>query len=179
MRRCLLALCLSLCVAFVLPAPQTRRVSLPEIKKGCEVFEGVLNTTLRQAFPHPLLLAEKARGCYLEGYGVTFRLSVNLNRAYLLFRPNQKSKDSVDEAQSMAALRQKLTEVLWQYGSGLSPLPSGSKISIIAHVLSRSPDMGTETARVLILTVTGRDLETARATPSLEEFRKKVKYVEY
>ncbi len=167
-------------------ADLVQKKNLDQIKKECEVFENIVNTSLRQAIPHPLLLAEKARGTYLADYGLTFSMTLNLSRQMILFAPRSKRSPENPEdlsrqrAHTIVAIRKCLTEVLSQYGSSFRQLPPDDKISIIAHVLSRSLYANDNTNQIIILTVTKRDIEQyRRARITREELKKRITYIEY
>jgi hypothetical protein len=173
--------------ALAVPAADNgRKPDLQQMKRECELFETIVLTALGQAVPNPLFIAEKPRGTYLDGYGITFSFTLNMNRSLILFpRPAQQktppaSADDTSLARNMAAVRKCLTEILGQYGATLKQLPGDSKISIIAHVLKRSVDPNLQTNRIMILTITRADVEQyQREKISFEDFKKRVSYLEY
>ena len=167
-------------------ADNGRKPDLQQLKRECELFETIVLTALGQAVPNPLFIAEKPRGAYLDGYGITFSFTLNMNRSLVLFpKPStQKTQpvptDDTSLARNMAAVRKCLTEILGQYGATLKQLPGDSKISIIAHVLKRSVDPNLQTNRIMILTITRADVEQyQREKISFEDFKKRVSYLEY
>ncbi|HPB28455.1 MAG TPA: hypothetical protein PK017_09450 [Acidobacteriota bacterium] len=163
----------------------TPAVDLNQLRRECELFENILNTSLRQNIQNPLFIAEKVRGAYLEGYGVTFTYTVNLNRSMILFpRSTQsattQSGNEPDLGKTVQILRRCAAEVLSQYGSAFRQLPAQHKISIIAHVLSRSVDPNVQSGHVLVVTATRNDLDQLqRARINADEFKKRIVYLEY
>lgn len=181
-----LALAALAALALALPAADNgKKPDLQQLKKECELFETIVLTALGQAVPNPLFIAEKPRGTYLNGYGITFSFTLNLNRSLILFPKSTPQKpqpagDDSNLARSMADVRKCLVEILGQYGATLKQLPGDSKISIIAHVLKRSVDPNLQTNRIMILTITRTDVEQyQREKISFEDFKKRVSYLEY
>lgn len=181
-----LALLVLAALAVSPPAAENgRKPDLQQLKRECELFETIVLTALGQAVPNPLFIAEKPRGTYLDGYGITFSFTLNLNRSLILFpRPSQQkaqpANDDSSLARNMADVRKCLIEILGQYGATLKQLPVDSKISIIAHVLKRSVDPNLQTNRIMILTITRADVEQyQREKISFEDFKKRVSYLEY
>jgi len=176
-----------ICESSLFAAPPTDKNNVNRkmmtLKKECEVFENIINTTLRQSFPHPLLLSEKARGTYLAGYGLTFSFTVNLNNGYMLFPTTKKpymKKSKYDTKAILNLIKRKIMDVVTMYGVGLKQLSSDEKISIIAHVLNRSVFSDVDSNRVMVLTVTKGDIDRLqRRAIKYEDFKKRVNYIEY
>ena len=89
----------------------------------------IVLTALGQAVPNPLFIAEKPRGTYLDGYGITFSFTLNLNRSLILFPKSTPQKpqpagDDSNLARSMADVRKCLVELLGQYGPPSSNCPA-------------------------------------------------------
>jgi hypothetical protein len=185
--RSALALFVFTALALAPPAADNgRKPDLQQLKRESELFETIVLTALGQAVPNPLFIAEKPRGTYLDGYGITFNFTLNMNRSLVLFpKPAQQRNqppagDEASLARNMATVRKCLTEILGQYGASLKQLPSEAKISIIAHVMKRSVDPNLQTNRIMILTVTRADVEQyQREKISFEDFKKRVGYLEY
>jgi hypothetical protein len=168
-----------------LRAADSPAVDVVQLKRECELFENILNTSLRQNIANPLFIAEKVRGAYLEGYGVTFTFTVNLSRSLILF-PNSartgqaNSGSEPDLNKTIQTLRRCAADVLSQYGAGFRQLPPHHKICIISHVLTRSVDPNTQSGHVLVVTTTRNDVEQfQKARINAEEFKKRISYLEY
>jgi hypothetical protein len=157
--------------------------NMSELKKESEIFENIINTALRQAVPHPMLIAEKARGSYLEGYGITFTMTINLNRKLIIF-PKSKSDEASgadkDETRKfMVKIRRTLTTVLGLYGDTIKQLSDEAHISIVVHVLSRSVLNNENFTRIMVLTTTKNVIAEHRQKLNSREFHSKVHYIEY
>lgn len=162
------------------PAPAPSRLN--QIKRECEVFENILDTSIRQAIPHPMLLSERTRGTYLPGYGLVFHLAVNMDRRRILFTPRQAGGggEAIDLDAVAGAIRACLIEVLGQYGGGLSPTSAQDRVSIVAHILNRPAYATDSSDRVLVVTVPKADISQHRqARINAAEFKKRVACIEY
>ncbi|MBN2431170.1 MAG: hypothetical protein JXQ27_06820 [Acidobacteria bacterium] len=177
-------------VIFIAPsAAQSRRPmaktdpNLTELKKESEIFENIVNTALRQAVPHPMFIAGKARGSYLEGYGITFTMTINLNRKLILFPKKKDENPPRSEEEEihtfLARIRHKLTTVLEMYGDTLKQLTGDAHISLVVHVLSRSVLTNENFTRIMVLTTTKDTIAEHRRKVNTKEFYSKVHYVEY
>jgi hypothetical protein len=157
--------------------------NMRELKKESEIFENIINTALRQAVPHPMLIAEKARGSYLEGYGIAFTMTINLNRKLIIF-PKSKSSDKADSSKDpthefMVKIRRTLTSVLGLYGDTIKQLNDDAHISIVVHVLSRSVINNENFTRIMVLSTTKNVIAEHRRKLNSREFHSKVHYIEY
>lgn len=176
-------------LVFLFPGPVAaddlaRKIDMTQMKKDSELFEDIVNTSIRQVVSNPMLLAEKTRGSYLENYGVVFSLTLNLSRSLIIFpiarKPKAPGTAEKNTAQTIEMLRKSLSEILGQYGNSLKQLSSDSRISIIAHVLNQSEYGGAGADQVLVLTVFKRDVEQLqRARITLDDFKKRIRYLEY
>jgi len=160
------------------------KVNLGQLKKECEIFENILNTSLRQIVDHPMFLSEKARGSYLEGYGIIFNLTIDLNRKLILFPREPKGKNvhnpQNDRNQMVKKIRINMMVVMAQYGGTLKQLPPEARISIVTHVLSRSILKNQNYNRVLVLTAAKRDIDQyLQKKINLNDFKNRVKHLEY
>ncbi len=100
-----LCLIIGLCGTAGLFGAGSPDVDLDQLRRECELFENILNTSLRQNMQNPLFIAEKSRGAYLEGYGVTFTYTVNLNRSMILFPKSTQAGRSAGDAEPISARR--------------------------------------------------------------------------
>jgi len=157
--------------------------NLTELKKESEIFENIINTALRQAVPHPMFIAGKARGSYLEGYGMTFTMTINLNRKLILFPKKNNENPARSEEEEihtfLARIRHKLSTVLGLYGDTLKQLTDDDHISLVVHVLSRSVLTNENYTRVMVMTTTKNTIAEYRREATAKEFYSKVRYVEY
>ena len=158
-------------------------LALASLKNECELFENIIDTSLRQAMAHPLYLSEKARGTYLETYGLTFNLTVNLLRKSILFsvKPSRPEQKPPDDQLTISKIRTCMTNLLVQYGDTLNHVPPDSKISIIVHVLARTSVIEKENFnRIMVITVSKEDIaKHLRNELKTTDFISRIKYLEY
>lgn len=77
-------------------------------------------------------------------------------------------------------IRANLMVVMAQYGGTLEQLPPEARISIVAHVLSRSILKNQNYNRVLVLTAAKSDIDQyLQKKINLTDFKNRVKHLEY
>jgi hypothetical protein len=165
----------------------TEEVKLDPAQIRLEIrnFETVLNNTVTAAFSSsPFALVQKVKGVYLPGYGMSFTFLINIHRAMVStpfgeirrgesVTPDQK-KRRIEE------LLNKLTAGLQENGGSFRQLRKEESVTIVAFIEDRNfPDEANQNKTVL-LSATERDLqEFAGQTNRFQEFRQRVKTIEY
>jgi len=140
-RSILLQVCvLSACA--VLQA-QADMVDYPTMKKDLAVFEGVVDTTIRQNLPGNFTLLSSTKGTYLPEFGALFSLEVNLTqlRAITPFDQRPYTQKELDEASSLmvkrlATLKEVLVKVTGEYGASLQQLRADQNLVIVMHIFN-------------------------------------------
>lgn len=167
------------------PKPVAKvKMDMVQLKRDFQVFENIINTSVTQVLPHPMLLQSRARGAFLEGYGAVFSLSFNLNRSTVFLPMLKKSKESGDSRTTNQQTREKIRNVLVgtliQYGDGIKQMPKNSRIVIAAHFINQTEYYQAGENSVIQLSIYQPDLEQyRRGGISQEELRKKVVNLEY
>jgi hypothetical protein len=181
-----LLLCMLTGLSMASTGPQTETGKSPDLeslKNECELFENIINTSLRQAVAHPLYISEKARGTYLETYGLTFNLTVNLLRKSILFsaKPSRPEQQPPDDQLTISKIKSCMTNILVQYGDTLNHVPPDSRISIIVHILARTSVIDKENFdRIMVFTVTRQDIQQhLKNELNTPDFIRRIKYLEY
>ncbi len=154
----------------------------PELKKEIDIFSQILNTSIKESVSHPLVVSDPPRGAYVDGFGVIFHATLNLNRISILALSSNKSSKIIKSKGKdfYRKMKKNIIEVISQYGNGFKLLPSEEKICIIIHVLKRNFVEGRNQDKVLIFNVK-KKFVTEFLTKSInyENFIKRVKYIEY
>lgn len=161
------------------------RLDPAQIRLEIRNFENVLNNTVTATFSSsPFALVQKVKGVYLPGYGMSFTFLINIHRAMVstpfgevrrgeAVTPEQK-KRRIEE------LLNKLTAGLQENGGSFRQLHKDESVTIVAFIEDRNfPDEANQNKTVL-LSATERDLEEfAGQTSRFQEFKQRVKTIEY
>ena len=174
----------AVCSGLLLGAPPARSANLGELKKEIELFETIVHTSLNQYLPNPLFLSEVPRGALLDGYGLAFTYTINLNRSLTLFpkpaKTSAKGREQLTAETAIPEVQRNMTMLLGQYAATFKHLPSDAKISIIAHVISRPTGTSLSGNRVVVVSTSRKDAELyQRGKISFDEFKKRVDTLEY
>jgi len=172
------------CAGPALAVSPVEAAHLTELKKEIELFESIINTSLNQYLPNPLFLSEVPRGALLDGYGLAFSYTINLNRSLTLFpkpaNPSARDKDQLTANAVVLDVQRNMTMLLGQYAATFKHLPSNANICIIAHVLSRPRGTSLSGNRVVVVSTSRKDAELyQRGKISFDEFKKRVDTLEY
>ncbi len=175
---------LFLCLIFLFLTISIYPTNYKGLKKEIDIFSQILNTSLKESVYHPLLVSDPPRGAYLDGYGVVFHATLNLNRISILAlssRGNKKvSHGDSDVKTLIAKLKRNVVDTISQYGNGFKLLPSNEKICIIIHVLKRNLMEGKNLDKVLVIGVRKKDVDSfITKNITFENFKKRIKYIEY
>ncbi len=161
------------------------RLDPAQIRQEIRNFETVLNNTVAATFSSsPFALVQKVKGVYLPGYGMSFTFLINIHTAMVntpfgtvkrgeVVTPEQK-KRRIEE------LLSKLTAGLQENGGGFRQLRKDESVTIVAFIEDRNfPDEANQNKTVL-LSATEHDLEEfAGQTNRFQEFKQRVKTIEY
>ncbi len=129
-------------------------------------------------------VAQKTKGAYLAGYGISFAFLVDIHRAVVTtpFGQVKRRGSANDELkkQRIEELKEKLILVLQQSGEFFGQLEKKDHITIIAFVADRNFPDEPSANKTIILTVLKKDMdEFGQRIERLQEFKKRVKIVEY
>ena len=113
------------------------------IKKDLAVFQGVVDTTVRQNFQGPFPILGSTKGTYLLEYGAVFNLEVNLYQIRVIspfdLRPHTE-KELNDAYNSMMkrieTLKESLIKVMGEHGPSLKQLKPDDNLAVVVHLFN-------------------------------------------
>lgn len=167
------------------PSPQPKpNPNLPQVRKGIELFESVLNQSLVQAFGGPFDTLDRARGAYLPGYGVIFSLEVSLTPLQNLgpFSPPANAKTEQAQREEETRRREKAKavaeDVLGNYNQSLTPLAPDDSVAIVIYTVAAHPS---KVDRSTIVISADKKLLDSRLNRSIDQphFVQKLSITEY
>jgi hypothetical protein len=113
----------------------------PAIKRDLAVFQGVVDTTVKQTVPGFLPVLGSTKGVYLPEYGAVFGLEVNLYRIRQLspFDLRPLSQQELEEAYTLAmkrldSVKGNLIKVMGEHGSALGPLKPPDYLTVVVYI---------------------------------------------
>jgi len=137
-------------LALLAPAPSRAQThDYTAIKRQMELFETLLNTSLKQRYDQRFMLLQPAKGSYLEGFGVVFTLETNLSTLRYLtpFTPGPYTDKEIRDARAEKTARTKEVEALVKgllrdYGAGLNFLKPEDNVAVVVHLFNVSDHRG-------------------------------------
>ncbi len=148
-------------------------------------FEAAINDVINSSFStSPFAVVQKAKGAYLQGYGLSFAFLVNIHRAVrnTPFGAIQVGTAITQELkkQRIDELKEKLIRLLQDSGETLRMLRKEDYVTIIAYVEDRNfPDEPSEN-KTIVLSALKKDLdEFGRRSDRLKEFKQRMRIIEY
>lgn len=158
-------------------------VDYGQVRPSIQKFETAILAAINATFNNPLGLKAAPKGAYLQGYGYTFSFLVNIRwgMTHTPFGdyPNASDQTPEQRMQRINAMKDALVSVLFYLGSGMAQLEKDKYVTITAFFEETNPDVGTVN-KTVILSILKSDLdELGNKQDRLNEFKKKVKIVEY
>lgn len=161
------------------------RLDPAQIRQEIRNFEAVLNNAVAATFSSsPFAVVQKVKGVYLPGYGMSFTFLINIHTAMVNTPFGQvKRGESITPEQKKRRIEEllnKLTVGLQENGGSFRQLRKDESVTIVAFIEDRNfPDEANQNKTVL-LSATERDLEEfAGQTNRFQEFKQRVKTIEY
>ncbi|MBN1571099.1 MAG: hypothetical protein JXA73_24905 [Acidobacteria bacterium] len=154
-------------------------------REGILKFEDAINAVINSSFSeNPFAVVQKAKGVYLQGYGVSFTFLVNIHRAVIKTPFGQvrtrRAYSSEVKAKRIEELKEKLVQVLQNSGDIFPQLRKDERIAIIAFVEDRNIPGETNENKTIIMSTLKKDLDELGQRPDrLKEFKQRMKIVEY
>ncbi len=163
----------------------TAKPDYSSIRRELLEFEAALNDLVNSSFSaSPFAVVQKAKGAYLQGYGLCFAFMVNIHRAVrnTPFGPVRVAAPITQELkkQRIDELKERLIRLLKDHGENLRMLRKEEYVTIIAYVEDRNfPDEPGEN-KTIVLAALKKDLdEFGRRSNGFKEFKQRIKIVEY
>jgi hypothetical protein len=148
-------------------------------------FEAVINDVINSIFSsNTFAVVQRAKGAYLEGYGVSFAFLINIHRAVIRTpfgqvrsRPNlapEMKKQRIEE------LKENLVHLLQDSGETFQQLRKEDCVTLIAFIEDRNIPDEPNANKTIILSALKKDLdELGHKSDRLKEFKQRIKIVEY
>jgi hypothetical protein len=155
------------------------------VHEGILKFEDVINEVINSTFSsNPFAVVQKAKGAYLEGYGVGFTFLINIHRATIHTPFGQvQTRYAVSSDVKMRRieeLKDRLIQKLQDSGGNFPQLRKDERVAIIAYIEDRNFPGESNANRTIIMNALKKDLdELGHKNDRLKEFRQRVKIVEY
>jgi hypothetical protein len=153
---------LILCSALILPtqaqsvaseAPQGT-LDFAHIRRDMAVFQGVLDTTLKQSLPGPFQILGSSKGTYLPDYGVVFSLEANVYQIRRLspfdMRPHTQKElsDAYDQMMTRIELvKELIIRAMAEHGATLRQLGPEENLTVITHLFTGGFNGGSDPKR--------------------------------
>jgi hypothetical protein len=160
------------------------RPDYPAVNREIQKFEGAVNRTILGAFDNnSTVLTGRAKGAYLQGYGLALSFTVNIYRGQFVTPFGNVQTDNLTPDQKrrrVEDLKEKLSRLLFETGANLKQVRGDDAIAIIGFFEDRNfPDEPNQ-SKTVVLSVLRRDLEEAsRKEDSWKEFKLRMKAIEY
>ncbi len=163
---------------------QQERSNLGELRKQIELFESVLNQSLKQTFSGPFDTLDRAQGAYLPGYGVVFSFEVNLSPRLNMGpfdsmpTPKREAAQRAEELRRRDKAKEMAEEVLSNFGQTLSLLSPNDSVAIIVHTAAAHPDKVERST--IVVSVEKKSIDERQAnTIDRAQFARKLTTTEY
>jgi hypothetical protein len=148
-------------------------------------FEGIINDVINSSFStSPFAVVQKAKGAYLQGYGLSFAFLVNIHRAvkrtpFGTIGPKNTMTLELKK-QRIEELKEKLIRALQDNGENFRILRKEDYVTIIAYVEDRNLPDEPNSNKTIVLSALKKDLdEYGKRSDRLREFKQRMKIVEY
>jgi hypothetical protein len=171
-------------------APQGT-LDFAHIRRDLAVFQGVLDTTLKQSLPGPFQILGSSKGTYLPDYGVVFSLEANVYQIRHLspfdMRPHTQKELSDAYNQMMTRIelvKELIIRAIAEHGSTLRQLGPEENLTVITHLFTGGFNGGSDSKREfpsqLVFSVKESVLNEYReAKINLDQFSKSVKLLQF
>ncbi len=161
------------------------RVDYAATKQDILKFEAAVNEAINSTFSaSPFAVVYKAKGAYLQGYGVSFQFLVNIHRAVVRtpFGDVRRGFDITPELKKrrVEELKENLIHVLQDNGDIFQQLPRDDSVTIVAFVEDQNIPGEPNANKTIVLSALKKDLdELGHKTDRSKEFKQRMKIVEY
>ena len=157
------------------------------IKKELAVFQGVIDTTVRQSLPGPFPILGSTRGTYLPDYGAVFNLEVNVYQIRQIspfdLRPHsaKELEDAYNQMMSrIETVKGLLIKTIGEHGSALQQLKPEENLSIVVYLFGGSGDGKRSFPSQMVLNVKKSALQQYRENKiSMDELKKDIRIIEF
>jgi hypothetical protein len=146
-------------------------------------FEGDLNDVINKFSKGPFGVVYKAKGAYLQGFGFNFTFLIDIQRAIITtpfgdIRRHQATPEQ--KKQAIEELKEMLIRMLQDNGKQIKQLRKKEDCVAIVAFIDDKNILAPSANKTIVLRVLKKDLdELGNKSDRLDEFRKRIKIVEY
>jgi len=157
------------------------------LKKELAVFQGVVDTTVRQLFQGPFPILGSTKGTYLPEYGVVFNLEVNLYQIRHIspFDLKPHTSQELNEAYNammkrVDSLKGALVKVMGEHGPSLQQVKAEDNFTLVVHLFNVEDEARRPCPSQIILKAKKSVLSDYRENKlTLADLAKKVEIVQF
>lgn len=165
--------------------PADVRMDYASMREGIQEFEDVINEAIASSFGSSTFAAvQKAKGAYLQGYGISYSFLINIHLAVIktpFGQVRSKKAISLDEKmQRISQLKEKLILVLQNSGRYFQQLHKDERVAIVAFVEDRNFPGEPNANMTIVMSALKKDLEElGNKSDRTKEFKQRMKIIEY
>lgn len=169
------------------PASVSGSLDFSSIKKDLAVFQGVIDTTVKNYIEGPFALLGSTKGTFLPDYGAVFNLEVNVYQIRTIspFDLRPHTDKELNEAynrmmQRIDSLKGLLVKAIGEHGSSVQQLKPEDNLTLIVHFFGADGDGKRNFPSQLVLNVKKSAIQAYRENKmSLEEMTKNVRVLQF
>jgi hypothetical protein len=162
-------------------------LDLAGLKKELAVFQGVIDTTIKENLQGPFPVLGSTRGTYLPDYGAVFNLEVN---AYLIRQPSpfdmkphsQKELDDAYEKMMSRIQNVKglIIKAIAEHGNSINQLKPGENLTVVVYLFSARGDERRPSPSQIVLNVKRYVLQQYQERKiSMEDLKQNIRTIQY
>lgn len=160
------------------------KVDYASVQQDILKFEAVVNEAINSTFSaSSFAVVQRAKGVYLQGYGVSFTFLVNLHRAVIHtpFGDVNRGDSTPDlKKRRIEELKEKLIRALQDNSEIFRQLRKEDYVAITAFIEDRNFPDEPSANKTIVLSTLKKDLdELGHKNDRLKEFKQRMKIVEY
>jgi hypothetical protein len=171
------------CLPYAARGAQEAKVDYHQVRAPILSFEKLIGEIIKTTLPGDFGLVQKPKGAFVPDSGYNFMFLVNVDRG-LIHSPmgtfvNPDSTTPEMKKKKIELLKGMLVQLLYSQGSTLPLLRKDKAVTIVAFFEEFTPEEG-NVNKTLIISVLKSDIdESVSKKLSLEEFKNRVKIVDY
>jgi hypothetical protein len=162
-------------------------VDYATVKKEIKVFEGIVDTTIKQLIGGSFPLLSSTQGTFLADYGALFSLEVNLFQIRMIspFSPQPHTQKELDEAYALMVKRltlakEAMIKTIGEYGTSIQQLKPEQNLVVAMHLFQVDSQMKQPVPGQVIFKVKRSAIDQYRQNRlPLADFAKQVEIVQF
>jgi hypothetical protein len=151
-------------------------------RKDIIQFEAALNDVINTFSKGPFGVVNRARGVYLQGYGFNFTFLIDLQREIIStpFGDVKRHQTTPEQKkQRIEELKEMLIRMLQDNGNKIKQLRKKEDCIAIVAFIDDKNILAPSANKTIVLRVVKKDLDELGNKNDRDEFRKRIKIVEY